>query len=391
MARAAVALLSAGLWSKIAQAEVIGILGSSGGDVEACSEVESFTKYFVKEGLLHSAPSLVGQAVAELIWHDMAKELQAEYEALPGCNTSFRQRSSAQSSAFAQAAQKRRLESGHSDDTVLPYTAWKFNHGAGHPANLTIEPALERARLAGVSTFFMWDQDAIISSVVLNGVSYDIAKKYIAQFPEWNPTVYGINGLNTQPGFMDRMLMPRLKLELEEAFPGASPSDVCILAVGQGVPTFSELVDPYAKVLTELSVEVGKELKQQGYEFHFAWQNWAGKTEKFPLNLLPWTEPYDVDVLNKTIAKAPCSKVLVTDALQWPVSDVSTLVREGIYFAEWMKELAPEKQFVAHKSWDSWAPLSDFIGELVHGVLSGTGGFNFTLVVGKKELRTVLV
>lgn len=363
--------------------EVIGILGSSGGDVESCAEVESFTKNFVKEGLLHLAPSFVGAGVSELIWHDMAKELEAEYASLPSCNTSFRVRSSAQSAAFAAAA-ARQLKASGSDVDVLPFTAWKFNHGGGNPANLTIDAALEKARLAGVTTLFMWDQDAIISSLVLNEVSYDLAKKYLKAHPEWTPKIYGINGLNGQPNFMDRLLLPRLSAEVQDAFPGASPKDVCVLAVGQGVPTFSSIFDPYAKTLQTLADATGKEMKGKGYDWHFAWQNWAGKTEKFPLNLIPWTTPYDSDVLNVTISKAACQKVLVTDALQWPVSDISTLVRESIYMPKWLKALAPSKQLITHRSWDSFGPLVDFIGELVQGTLAGTGGFDVIKVTGFK-------
>merc|ERR1719210_1108 len=99
--------------------EVIGILGSSGGDCESCAEVESFTKYFTKEGLLHAAPSFVGKAVSELIWHDMAKELEAEYAELPNCNTSFRTRSAAQTAAFAAAALRRFKAAGLQDVVVL--------------------------------------------------------------------------------------------------------------------------------------------------------------------------------------------------------------------------------------------------------------------------------
>lgn len=361
--------------------EVIGILGSSGGDCEGCAEVESFTVNFVKEGLLHLAPQFVGKAVAELIWHDMAKELASEYEELPSCNTSFRVRSSAQSAAFAVAAQ-RQLRARGQDVDVLPFTAWKFNHGPGNPPNLTIDAALDKARLAGVTTLFMWDQDAIISSLVLNEVSFDLAKKYVAAHPEWKPRIFGINGLNGQPGFFDNLLLPRLASELKDAFPGASPQEVCVLAVGQGVPTFSKAVDPYAETLQKLANATGEKMKNQGYEWHFAWQNWAGKTEKFPLNLIPWTTPYDSDVLNGTISKAACSKVLVTDALQWPVSDVSTLVRESIYMPKWLKALAPSKQLVTHRSWDSSDLLVDFIGKLVSGVVTGASNFDVIKVSG---------
>lgn len=328
--------------------------------------------------------------MADLIWHDMAQELEAEYHELPSCNTSFRVRSSAQSVAFAVAAQ-RQLRAAGMDVDVLPFTAWKFNHGPGNPPNLTIEPVLEKAMAAGVTTLFMWDQDAIISSVVLNAVSYDHAKKFVAAHPQWNPKIYGINGLNGQPGFMERLLLPRLHAELEDAFPSAPPADVCILAVGQGVPTFSKLVDPYAATLTKLANATGAVMQGKGYDWNFAWQNWAGKTEKFPLNLIPWTSPYDSDVLNGTISKAACPNVLVTDALQWPVSDVSTLVRETIYMTRWLKVLAPNKKLVTHRSWDSYGPLADFIGELVRGTITGTQAFDVTHVSGFTDVALDLI
>jgi protoheme ferro-lyase len=325
----------------------------------------------------------------------MAKELETEYSALPNCNTSFRVRSAAQSAAFAAAAQKQ-LRAGGRDVDVLPFTAWKFNHGPGNPPNLVIESALEEAMKAGVTTLFMWDQDAIISSLVLNEVSFDHAKKFVAANPQWKPKIVGINGLNEQPGFMENLLLPRLSKEVEESFPGVSPGDVCVLAVGQGVPTFSKALDPYADKLTALANVTGEAMKAKGYNWYFSWQNWAGKNEKFPLNKIPWTTPYDSDVLNVTIAKAACPKVLVTGTLQWPVSDVSTLVRETIYMPRWLKELAPAKQLVTHRAWDSFGPLTDFIGELVHGVVtdpSNAKKFDVIKVIGfdDEEQKMVLV
>merc|ERR1711934_664845 len=145
----------------------------------------------------------------------------------------------------------------------------------------------------------MWDQDAIISSSVLNQVSFDIANKFATQ-NGWNVTIFGINGLNTQPQFMDRLLYPRLDYELNTTFPGSEPSDVCVLAVGQGEPSFAKLFDPYSTVLTELAATVNTSLRDQGYRFFFGWQNWADGL-KFPLSLIPWTSPFDSDLINQTI------------------------------------------------------------------------------------------
>merc|ERR1711907_147569 len=196
-------------------ARTIAILGSSGGDVQNCSEVESFTKYFVKEGLLHSAPAFVGTAVSNLIWHDLAKQISLEYASLPECNTHFRDRSHAQVAGFVDAVSRLRPQ-----DKVLGYAAFKFDKGDGVPANLTIEPALRQAQEAGVTELIMWDQDAIISSSVLNGVSYDIAQKFV-KANKWNVTIWGINGLNTQPDFLPALLYPRLRAELNTTFPNA--------------------------------------------------------------------------------------------------------------------------------------------------------------------------
>lgn len=73
--------------------------------------------------------------------------------------------------------------------------------------------------------------------------------------------------------------------------------------------------------------------------------------------------------------------VHVTDALQWPVSDVSTLVREKKYFKNWFEDLEPKKTLKVSMSWDSWPPLAEYFGEMVQGVMSGTGGYNITRVV----------
>ena len=107
---------------------VIGILGSSGGDCQACSEVESFTKYFVEDGLLAAAPKFVGKGeitfaggpdllagVSDLLWAEEKKKLDAEYHQLEGCNTHFRDRSSNQTELFVLESQKKLT-----NDTVRP-------------------------------------------------------------------------------------------------------------------------------------------------------------------------------------------------------------------------------------------------------------------------------
>lgn len=353
---------------------VIGILGSSGGDCQACSEVESFTKYFVEDGLLAAAPKFVGKGVSDLLWAEEKKRLSAEYHQLEGCNTHFRDRSVNQTELFVLESQKKLT-----NDTVLPFSGWKFNHGPGNPENITLEAGLEAAMNAGVTHLFMWDQDAIISSSVLNEVSFKIAKQFVTD-NKWSVTIYGINGLNTQPDFMSRLLYPRIKYELESTFPSADPSDVCILAVGQGEPSFAKYFDPYSTVLTELASTVEKALTKQGYRFFFGWQNWSDGL-KFPLTLIPWTSPSDGQLLNKTVSEESCSMVHVTDALQWPVSDVSTLVREKKYFKNWIEDLEPKKTLKVSMSWDSWPPLAEYFGEMVQGVMSGTGGYNITRVV----------
>eukprot|EP00310_Coccolithus_braarudii_P010263 CAMPEP_0183378876 /NCGR_PEP_ID=MMETSP0164_2-20130417/125140_1 /TAXON_ID=221442 /ORGANISM="Coccolithus pelagicus ssp braarudi, Strain PLY182g" /LENGTH=456 /DNA_ID=CAMNT_0025556449 /DNA_START=9 /DNA_END=1380 /DNA_ORIENTATION=- len=357
----------------------VGILGESGGDIQSCSEVESWTEnFFVGSLLPDTIPEAVRKIIAKNAWKSSGNDTLAEYRAVgPDCDTRFRDISFLQTQAIAA-----QVGSLANISNVDAYGGWKFVYGPGCPVGVTVMDALARMQSAGVTDAFVFDQDILAYENIQTGVTNKQIRSYLAAHPEWDVTFYSLNGLTGQPGYFE-LLLAKLKQQIQFAYPLVPASDLCIVLPSQGVPLTSE-AKPGSGVatlrgvfhdllsalpqynLTLVSVcfssncnriqpyrLTSKSNSQATFNPHRAvrsksevgllgcvcpcyplraqvFNNKGGEGFPPPQNKTAWSEPVDKVKIPEMAAMYSCSHVMVTPILEWPQVDYDVYVYQGI-------------------------------------------------------------
>lgn len=309
------------LLSSIAVDAKIGVLGQSGGDIQHCSEVESWTKNFFFGSLLPARiPTFVRHFIANRIWSGSGNDTLEEYHAVgPDCNTRFRDLSEYQTEAIVDQIKKLTKRTD-----VQGFAGWKFNYGPGNPEGITVMDAFGRMQEEGVTEAFIYDQDDMAYDDITLAVTIAQAREYLANHPEWNVTINVFNGFTNQTGYFE-LLVNKLKKQIAFAYPGVPANDICIVFPAQGVPKSKESA-PGSGVrrLRELTARLREALP--GYNMTNVFNNKGGKGFKFPQNLQAWSDPCDKTKIPQMAKEYPCGHVLVAPILEWPQVDYNVYV-----------------------------------------------------------------
>lgn len=314
---------AAGLADALPRGGPIGILGQSGGDVQTCSEVEPYSKNLFADCILpRTLPEEGRRALADLMWADGAADTLADYHSVPNadCNTRFQDVSRAVTAATVDRV---RALTGYDD--IHPFSGWKFLYGAGVVNGTpTVLDALAEMQAAGVDTAYVFDQDGLSYDADWQGGTYRQIREYLANHTEWNATFVGINGITTQPGYMD-LMTAKVKEQVDWAFPGAAPADVCVLLISQGSPVDKETggtsgIPGYRKVYAELQPLLP-------YNLTLAFMN--HKPSSGPTATVPWSAPDEDQKIPEIAANYSCAHVLATPIIQWPQTDYVAYTYQG--------------------------------------------------------------
>lgn len=309
------------LLSSVAVNAKIGILGQSGGDIQNCSEVESWTKNFFFGSLLPSRiPEFVRHLIANRIWSSSGNGTMEEYHAVgPNCNTRFRDMSEYQTEVVVEET-KKQLNDPH----VQGYSGWKFNYGPGNPEGITVMDAFAKMQKDGVTEAFIYDQDDMAYDDVTLKITIDQARQYLAKHPDWDVTINVFNGFTNQTGYFE-LLVNKLKKQIAFAYPGVPASDICIVFPAQGVPKAKEkLPGSGVRRLRELTDKLRQALPD--YNMTNVFNNKGGKGFPFPQNLQAWSDPCDKEKIPQMAKEYPCGHVLVAPILEWPQVDYNVYV-----------------------------------------------------------------
>lgn len=388
--------------------EVVGILGESGGDVQSCSEVESYTKnLFVMAILPQSIPEFIRRKIADGMWKGGGNQTMEEYRAVPNkdCNTRLRDLSVLQTQA---AAARVRELTGRA--YVQAFSGWKYAYGPGTIAGTpTVLDALEQMQAAGVNKVIVFDQDDMAFDSSWEGITYQQIQQYLAKHKDWTPTVVGINGFTEQPGYLD-LLEKKLRKQVGLAFPGVPDEQICVLMPSQGVPEASEAL-PGSSIPRMRRAIAKLQARMPALNLTVAFTN-----HKPPGTKDVWSQPDEKDKVPEMASAAySCQHVLTSPLLQWPQTDYTVYVFQGNGTADepgYAKIFASAgKSYKRMPSWDlaeeAWQErppqdpippsavdhaLPDFIAHIVADLLSGkTAGYDITPINATKQTETVLV
>jgi len=350
-------------------AEHIAILGESGGDAQACSEVKPFSENFVVSAF--PAPDWLKVVTKAVYWATSGKSMEKEYHYLPNCNTHFRDLSIKQAAAIASAVQELQP---HED--ITSFCGWKFIHGDGCPPNLTLLDTLARMQEAGVTKAFMFDQDGLATDNATTELSFNQVRQYLHDHPEWPLEFIGINGHTEQPGFPE-LLAAAIDKQVQDTFPGVDPSQICVVLPSQGVPASMEKKgDQGIPRYRNLFKKAANLLPQ--YNMTITFQDWGGEGFPFPLNMVKWSEPSD-EVVVPSLADAPCPNIFVSPLLQWPTTDISVLYRQEVLYPQMINN--PAKTYKHTLAWDLDPNFISYTAKLISDVIDGkVAGYDLTFI-----------
>lgn len=383
--------------------EVIGILGQSGGDVQSCSEVESYTKnLFVMAILPKSIPEFIRRRIADSMWKSSGSQTMEEYQAVPNrdCNTRLRDLSVLQTQAAAA-----RLREITGQSYVQGFSGWKYAYGPGvTPGTPTVFDALGQMQAAGVTKAFVFDQDDMAFDASWEGLTYNQIQKFLAKHKDWKPTFVGINGFTEQPGYLD-LLQSKLRQQISFAFPAVPDENICVLLPSQGVPEADEKRAGSSIPRLRRAV-VNLQDRMPALNLTLAFTN-----HKPPNTTAVWSQPDDKEKVPEMASHAyPCQHVLTSPLLQWPQTDYTVYVFQGNGTADepgYAKVFAAKGKSYKHMpSWDlapeewrqrppqgSISPaeidhsLPDFIAHMIADVLDGkVAGYDLTTIGSESVL-----
>lgn len=299
--------------------ELIGILGQSGGDAQACSEVESYSKNLFVDCLLpQTLPEFLRRKIADANWESGSARIMEEYRAVPNddCNTRLRDMSVLQTQATVAKAQE---ITGRKE--IEAFSGWKFAYGPGTISGTpTVYDALAQMQKAGVTQGFVFDQDGMAYDSRFLGGTYRQIRAYLANHTEWNVTIYGINGFTEQPGYVD-LMVAKLSHQVKTEFPNVAPKDLCILLPSQGTPQGIENTTCVGR-LRKAHAAIQARLP---YNITLAFTN-----HKPPNSTDVWSQPDAVQKIPEMAGDAyTCRHVLTSPVLQWPQTDYTVYVFQG--------------------------------------------------------------
>lgn len=179
----------------------------------------------------------------------------------------------------------------------------------------SIATALDRMRGDGVKKVVLFNKGAQYS-IATGGEHMEDAVAYLEEHPTWKPRFVMVKEFSSDPRFRD-LLGDVIQRDVDAAFPGVPPQDVCILVASHGLPLrLVDMGDP----ATAQMLEVVEVLKQRfaAYDLRHGFLN----DDFFPG--AEWTTPKAIDVAHDMRAVS-CPNVYMDARLSFTTHHRATL------------------------------------------------------------------
>jgi protoheme ferro-lyase len=224
---AIIVVIASSSWT---DAEHVGVLFSSFGDVENCECIDSYWPNALAQLVNYEipVPRFTRGFFGRLVWTFSRREIMAQYKAIAeDCNTHYQENAVGQAERVVSVL--RTLRPQHK---FTAYTGYNFVSGKGCPSGVTVVDQARKALSEGVDTLVLVNQNGAQQSNTSIGVSYEQIAPALTD-PEWdNVDVLGLDDYSQKTGF-ENLIIDFLGSQFQSLLgsKGVAPANTCMMAL----------------------------------------------------------------------------------------------------------------------------------------------------------------